>query len=240
MNKTLEQQRIIQQFKITERNIGTGLANKAELVHTHGNIASTGAIGTTANLPIITTTSGVLTTGTFGTAANTFCQGNDSRLSDARTPTAHNHAATEITSGVLSADRLATGNALQMLRRNATNTALEFVDAGAGSGDMVLASAQTNSGAKTFLDSTLLLRNVANTFSSKFTNTNTATRTYTLKDADGTIAFTSDIPTTFDISLITTADSTISANTARIANEFYEVGSGYILDIADGGILEVI
>lgn len=36
---------------------------------------------------MITTTSGVLTTGTFGTGANTFAQGNDSRLSDTRTPT---------------------------------------------------------------------------------------------------------------------------------------------------------
>lgn len=63
----------------------------------------------------------------------------------------------------------------------------------AGSGDMVLASAQTNSGVKTFLDATLGLRNVANTFTSFFTNTNTAARTYTLKDANGTLAFTSDI-----------------------------------------------
>lgn len=59
--------------------------------HTHGNISNTGAIGSTANLPIITTTSGKLTTGSFGTTANTFCQGNDSRLSDARTPTSHTH-----------------------------------------------------------------------------------------------------------------------------------------------------
>jgi hypothetical protein len=55
--------------------------------HSHGNITNAGAIGSTANLPIITTTSGVLTTGSFGTTANTFCQGNDSRLSDTRTPT---------------------------------------------------------------------------------------------------------------------------------------------------------
>jgi phage-related tail fiber protein len=59
--------------------------------HTHGNITNAGAIGTTANLPLITTTSGVITVGSFGTTANTFCQGNDSRLSDARTPTAHTH-----------------------------------------------------------------------------------------------------------------------------------------------------
>lgn len=62
-----------------------------------------------------------------------------------------------------------------------------------GSGDMILASTQTNSGAKTFLDTTFLLRNVANTFNGSFVNTNTANRVYTLKDANGTIAFTSDI-----------------------------------------------
>jgi hypothetical protein len=55
--------------------------------HTHGNISNAGAIGSTANLPVITTTSGVLTTGTFGTAASSFCEGNDARLSDTRTPT---------------------------------------------------------------------------------------------------------------------------------------------------------
>lgn len=59
--------------------------------HTHGNVTNAGAIGSTANLPIITTTSGVLAAGSFGTAANTFCQGNDSRLSDARAPTSHTH-----------------------------------------------------------------------------------------------------------------------------------------------------
>ena len=51
----------------------------------------------------------------------------------------------------------------------------------------------TWSAVQTFLGGTLGLRNVANTFTSFFTNTNTASRTYTLKDADGTIAFTSDI-----------------------------------------------
>ena len=64
---------------------------RTPLSHVHGNITNAGAIGSTASLPIITTTSGVLTTGSFGTAAATFCQGNDSRLSDARTPTAHTH-----------------------------------------------------------------------------------------------------------------------------------------------------
>ena len=65
--------------------------------HTHGNISNAGAIGTTADLPVITGASGVLQAGSFGTTANTFCQGNDARLSDARTPLAHNQAWSTIT-----------------------------------------------------------------------------------------------------------------------------------------------
>ena len=38
-------------------------------------------------------------------------------------------------------------------------------------------------------------KNVANTFTSFFTNSNTAARTYTFPDKDGTVAMTSDIPT---------------------------------------------
>lgn len=62
-----------------------------------------------------------------------------------------------------------------------------------GSGDMVLANAQTNSGLKTFLDATLGLRNVANTITSFFTNTATVARNWTLPDKNGTVAMTSDI-----------------------------------------------
>ena len=76
----------------------------AESSHAHGNITSVGAIGSTSGLPIITTTSGALTAGAFGTDAGQFCQGNDSRLSDARTPTAHDltsayHTDSGLTSG---------------------------------------------------------------------------------------------------------------------------------------------
>ena len=65
-----------------------GLANAT---HTHGNVGNAGKLGSTANLPIITTTDGLLTTGQFGVGANQFCEGNDSRLSDARTPASHTH-----------------------------------------------------------------------------------------------------------------------------------------------------
>ena len=63
----------------------------------------------------------------------------------------------------------------------------------AGSGDMVLANAQTNSGLKTFLEATFGLRNVANTITSFFTNVATVARTWTFPDKNGTVAMTSDI-----------------------------------------------
>ena len=44
-------------------------------------------VGSTAGVPIITTTGGALSAGSFGTTAGTFCQGNDSRLSDTRNTT---------------------------------------------------------------------------------------------------------------------------------------------------------
>lgn len=73
------------------------IAEKAPLVHTHGNITNDGKIGSTANLPLITGTGGAITAGAFGNQANTFCEGNDSRLSDARTPVAHTHTKADIT-----------------------------------------------------------------------------------------------------------------------------------------------
>lgn len=85
----------------TKKADGSVVEVSSNSSHAHGNITSAGAIGSTANLPIITTTSGVLTAGSFGSSANTFCQGNDSRLSDSRTPTAHVHSAADITSGTL-------------------------------------------------------------------------------------------------------------------------------------------
>ena len=65
--------------------------------HSHGNITNDGKVGTAANKPLITGADGVVQAGSFGTAANTFCEGNDSRLSDARTPVAHTHVTADVT-----------------------------------------------------------------------------------------------------------------------------------------------
>ena len=113
--------------------VDTLLAGKAASSHTHGNITNAGAIGSTSGVPIITGTSGVLQAGSFGSTSGTFCQGNDSRLSDARTPTAHKtthatggsdaltaadigaaatshtHSGADITSGTVQAARLGGG-----------------------------------------------------------------------------------------------------------------------------------
>lgn len=56
--------------------------------HAHGNLSNGGLIGTTANLPLKTGTGGIVEAGAFGAGATDFAAGNDSRLSDARVPTA--------------------------------------------------------------------------------------------------------------------------------------------------------
>jgi hypothetical protein len=68
--------------------------------HTHGNLTNDGKIGTTANLPLKTGTNGVVEAGSFGTAAGSFCEGDDARLSDARTPSSTlAHKASHATGG---------------------------------------------------------------------------------------------------------------------------------------------
>jgi hypothetical protein len=86
-----------------------------------------------------------------------------------------------------------------------------------GAGDMILASAQTNSGAKTFLDTTFLLRNVANTFNGSFVNTNTANRIYTLPNATTTLAGLA-VANTFTESQIITAPSLTGSSATSALN----------------------
>jgi len=70
---------------------------------------------------------------------------------------------------------------------------------GGGSGDMLLATVQTVTGDKTFLDGKLLLRNVGDTFSSYFTNVNTANRVYSLQNRNGILLDDTDLATTVKI-----------------------------------------
>lgn len=103
---------------------GTGTAaSRDDHVHAMPSAADVGAdpAGTAAGL--VDDLSGVTNAATarsnlglggaavlaVGTTAGTVAAGNDARLSDARTPTAHNHAASEVTSGTLDIARIPTG-----------------------------------------------------------------------------------------------------------------------------------
>jgi hypothetical protein len=71
-------------WQILDNSVGTiaehttALAGKAPLVHTH-------------------TKSDITDFPAYGTSAGTICEGNDSRLSDARTPVAHTHTKSDVT-----------------------------------------------------------------------------------------------------------------------------------------------
>jgi len=68
--------------------------------------------------------------------------------------------------------------------------------------DMDTTNPQDVSGLKTFLSAKFGLRNLANTFTSFFTNSNTASRTYTLQNRNGTLLDDTDL-TTINTSLAT-------------------------------------
>lgn len=77
----------------------------------------------------------------YGTAAGTACQGNDSRLSNARTPTAHNQAASTITAGTLAGQVVANASAVTTL-----GTA-QVRNIYAGTSDMTAGSTSLTTGA---------------------------------------------------------------------------------------------
>jgi hypothetical protein len=70
--------------QITPADIGAAAAS-----HSHGSVTSDGKVGSTAGVPLITGSAGAIQGGSFGIASGTFCAGNDSRLSDSRSPTSH-------------------------------------------------------------------------------------------------------------------------------------------------------
>jgi len=170
--------------------VGTSLTQNYMLVGDASNIVTPLAPGT--NGYVLTSVSGVPTwvsPGVGGTVTSVAASGGTTGMSFTGSPITTSGTLTltgtlAIANGGTGLTALGTAN--QLIRVNAGATALEYFTHAFG--DMVLASTQTNSGAKTFLDNTLLMRNVANTFSSRFTNTNSAARVYTLPDiAQGTI-----------------------------------------------------
>lgn len=145
--------------------------------HTHGNITNTGAIGSTASLPIITTTSGVLTTGAFGTSAGQFAAGNHvhalNDLSDLSVGGATNGQVLSYSSGVWVPD---------------TPSSMTYPTAG-----KVATSASGSSWDNTVSTSTLMLN-----------NQNNSTGTYTI--TSGNFILSSDSTLKRNISKLTQLD----------------------------------
>ena len=75
-----------------ERNCYAGLASNWQILNT-----AVGAIAEKAPLVHTHTVSQITDFPVYGTTAGTICEGNDSRLSDARTPVAHTHGKADIT-----------------------------------------------------------------------------------------------------------------------------------------------
>lgn len=96
----------------------------------------------------------------YGTTAGTVCQGNDSRLSDTRTPKSHTHTTSEITNfptsmtpsahnqaaGTITAGTLA-GQVLANASSTATIGTAQVRNIYAGTGDMVAGSTALTTGA---------------------------------------------------------------------------------------------
>jgi hypothetical protein len=74
--------------------------------HTHGNITNDGKIGTVANRPLITGSGGTVVTGLFSNTANTFCEGNDVRLSNERVPVNGSVTSVKIANNAVTTDKI--------------------------------------------------------------------------------------------------------------------------------------
>ena len=89
-----------------ERNCYAGLASNWQILNT-----AVGAIAEKAPLVHTHTVSQITDFPVYGTTAGTICEGNDSRLSDARTPVAHTHGKADITNLFNSANTWTNQNA---------------------------------------------------------------------------------------------------------------------------------
>jgi hypothetical protein len=159
--------------------------SRTPLSHNHGNLTNAGAIGTTSGLPLKTGTSGVIEAGAFGTSAGQFAEGN------------HTHAASAITSGVL--DNARVNFAAPAAIGNTTPAAANFtslrVDPKTGSVGSLVVGSTTGSETNIVVldvDGIKMLAQGGGNVATIARPGVSANRSYTLPDASGTIALTSD------------------------------------------------
>jgi hypothetical protein len=80
-----------------ESKIGTGAAQVAAGDHGHAQLHDAVTVTDTSSINLTLTGQALSAETIFGSTSGTVCQGNDSRLSDARTPTSHTHVVQDIT-----------------------------------------------------------------------------------------------------------------------------------------------
>ena len=131
----------------------------------------------------ITTLNDAISANSFRTQANTnFANLNSTKKEDSITT---NKLLGRSTAGTWVIEEIVLGTGLSYTGNTLNVTA--------GAGDMILASAQTNSALKTFLNGTFGIRNIANTITSLFSSAATVARTHTLQDRSGTLADDTDL-----------------------------------------------
>ncbi|SKV22898.1 Collagen triple helix repeat (20 copies) [Mycobacteroides abscessus subsp. abscessus] len=111
---------------VTESQLNTAVGTKADKTTTvSAGTGLTGGGDLSANRTLAVS---------YGTSAGTACQGNDSRLSDARTPTTHTHTASQVTDFNTAADgriSAAVGVSVQAYDSNLTAFAAKTAPSGA-------------------------------------------------------------------------------------------------------------
>ena len=93
----------------TEAETDTLLTAKSGTAHTHAQLHDAATVADSTSIDLTLTGQQISAAAIFGSTAGTITQGSDARLSDARTPTAHVHAAGDVTTGQFAMARLASG-----------------------------------------------------------------------------------------------------------------------------------
>jgi len=79
---------------LKDADIGVTVAAQG---HTHAQLHDAVTVSDSSSIDLTLTGQALSAAAIFGTTAGTVCQGNDSRLSDARAPTAHSHVISDVT-----------------------------------------------------------------------------------------------------------------------------------------------
>jgi hypothetical protein len=219
------------------KNVGTGADDVSAGNHTHGNLTNAGAIGTTANLPLKTGTNGVIEAGAFGTAAGSFCEGNDARLSDDRDPNLHAASHAAAGSDPVFDQDLNTTNDVEFNQITINGIVATFGINGSGFP----------------LNSAIRVADLGSDNYADFVATDnlTGNRAYQLPDADGTLALTSDIPTTasevgaaasgsITTSGLTQASARILGRTTASSGSIEEIQIGSGLSLSAGELSSTV